>query len=138
MERGSNNVSNIISTQKQPASNGPSKNVEAKKCFTDTTVLLHKSNKQLGQQKMAFHKDCYSTITNSLSMHKATDDDTQTGNLEPQYQQMTLEPSINLGYVIPHDHMFEQLELKQMKDFGFIPKSPLKLYVGSPVIWNEN
>ena len=45
LERGSNNVSNIISTHKQPATNGPLKNVEAKKCSTDTTVLLHKSNK---------------------------------------------------------------------------------------------
>ena len=54
-----------------------------------------------------------------------------------QYQQMTLEPSITLGDVISHDHVLEQLELKQTKDFGFIPKSPLKLYAGSPVIWNE-
>ena len=33
--------------------------------------------------------------------------------------------------------MFEQLELKQTKDFGFIPKSLLKLYAGPPVTWNE-
>ena len=84
-----------------------------------------------------FHKDCHGTTTNSLSMHKSIDYDTQTGNLEPQYQQMTLEPSINLGYVTPHDHMFQQSELQLTKDFGFIPKSSLKLYAGPPVTWNE-
>ena len=89
------------------------------------------------EQEIAFHKDCHGTTTNSLSMHKVIDDDTQTGNLEPQYQQMTLEPSINLTYVTPHDHMFEQLELKQTKDFDFIPKSSLKLYAGPTVTWNE-
>ena len=85
LDRGSNNISNIIPTQKQPPSNGPSKNFEAKKCSIDTTVLLQKPNKQLVEQEIAFHKDCHGTTTNSLSMHKVIDDDTQTGNLEPQY-----------------------------------------------------
>ena len=136
LNRGSNNVSNIIPTQKQPVSNGSSKNLEAKKYSIDTTVLPHKSNKQLVEQENAFHKNCHGTTMNSLSMQKVIDD-TQTGNLEPQYQQMTLEPSINLRYVTPHDHMFEQLQLQQTKDFGFIPKSSLKLYAGPTVSWNE-
>ena len=153
LERGSNNISNIIPTQKQPVSNGFSQNVEAKKCSIDTTAVVYKSNKNLVEQKIEslerdsiqkcntiytpFHKDCYGTTTNSLSMHKSIDYDTQTGNLEPQYQEMTLEPSINSGYVTPHDHMFEQSELQPNKDFSFIPKSSLKLYVGPPVTWNE-
>ena len=70
-------------------------------------------------------------------MHKAIDNDTQTGNLEPQYQQMTLEPSISLTDLTPHDHMFQQLEIHQTKDFGFIPKSSLKLYTVPTVTWNE-
>ena len=137
LDRGSDNVGNIIPTQKQPISNGPSKNFEVKNSSTDITVLLQKSNKKLLEQEIAFHKDCHGTTTNSLSMHKAIDNDTQTGNLEPQYQQMTLEPSINLRYLTPHDHMFEQLEIHQTKDFGFIPKSSLKLYTGPTVTWNE-
>ena len=137
MDRGSDNIGNIIPTQKQPISNGPSKNFEVKNSSTDITVLLQKSNKQLLEQEIAFHKDCHGTTTNSLSMHKAIDNDTQTRNLEPQYQQMTLEPSINLRSLTPHDHMFEQLEIHQTKDFGFIPKSSLKLYTGPTVTWNE-
>ena len=137
LDRGSSNVSDIIPTQKQLASKASSKNLEANKYSIDTTVLLHKSNKQLLEQEIAFHMDCHGTTTNSLSMHKVIDDDTQTGNLEPQYQQMTLEPSINLTYVTPHEHMFEQLELKETKDFCFIPKSSLKLYAGPTVTWNE-
>ena len=115
--------------------------------------MVHKSNKKLAKQKIeflkrdslqkrnatstSFDKDCHGTTTDSLSMHKSIDDNTQTGNLEPQYQEMALDPSITLEYVAPYDHMFEQSELKQTKDFGFIPKSSLKLYVGSPVTWNE-
>ena len=144
MDRGSNNISNIIPTQKQPLSNGFLKNVEAKKCPIDKTILVHKSNEKLVEQKTEcntictpFDKDCHDATTNSLSMHKLIGDDTRTGNLEPQYQEMTLEPSINLGYVAPQDHIFEQSELKQMKDFGFIPKSALKLYVGPLVTWHK-
>ena len=48
-------------------------------------VLQKKPNKQLVEQEIAFHKDCHGATTNSLSMHKVIDDDTQTGNLEPQY-----------------------------------------------------
>ena len=137
MDRGSDNVGNIIPTQKQPISNGPSKNFEVKNSSTDITLLPQKSNKQLLEQEIALHRDRYGTTTNCLSMHKAIDDHTQTGNLEPQYQQMTLEPSINLTSLTPHDHMFEQLEIHQTKDFGFIPKSSLRLYTGPTVTWNE-
>ena len=70
-------------------------------------------------------------------MHKLIIDDIQTGNLEPQYQEMTLEPSIKLGDVALYDHMFDQPASKQSKDFGFIPKSSLKLYAGPPVTWDK-
>ena len=49
---GSNNISNIIPTQKQPVSNGFSKNLETNKCFIHKTVLVHKSNKNLVEQKI--------------------------------------------------------------------------------------
>ena len=117
------------------------------------TVLVHKSNKKLVEQKLEpserdsikkcntictrLDKDCYGTTTDSLSMHKLIVDDIQTGNLEPQYQEMTLEPSINLEDVALFDHMSDQSKSKQSKDFGFIPKSSLKLYVGPPVTWDE-
>ena len=71
-------------------------------------------------------------------MHKLIIDHMQTGNLEPRYQEATLELSPSLEYDAPYGHMFEQSELEQnTKDFGSIPKSSLKLYVGPPVNWED-
>ena len=43
------------------------------------------------------------------------------------------------GYAAPYDHMFEQSELEQnIQNFGFTPKSFLKLYTGSQVEWESN
>ena len=73
-----------------------------------------------------------------LSMHKLIIDHMQTGNSEPQYQEMTLESSTSLEHDAPYDHMFEQSELQQnMKYFGSIPRSSLQLYKGPPVNWDN-
>ena len=84
-----------------------------------------------------FNRDSYGTNMDSLSMHKLIVDHIQTGNLEYQYQEMTLEPSIDLESIALYDHMFDQSESRQSKDFGFIPKSSLKLYAGPQVTWDE-
>ena len=79
-------------------------------------------------------KESQGTTTDSLTMHKLIIEHMQTGNSEPQYQEMTLESSSSLEYDAPCDHMFEQSELEQnMKDFGSIPRSSLQLYKGPPV-----
>ena len=149
----SNNTSNIIPTHRQLVSNGCSKNFGKKKCSTHETVLVHKSNNQNLEQKnepsnrdsiqkrttngTLLHTDSYGTNTDSLSMHKLIVDHTQTGNLEPQYQEMTLEPSTDPESIALYDHMSDQSESRQSKAFGFIPKSALKLYAGPPVTWDE-
>ena len=149
----SNNTSNIIPTHRQLVSNGCSKNLGKNKCSMHETVLVHKSNnKSLEPQNEPFnrdsiqkrntigiplHTDSYGTNTESLSMHKLIVDHIQTRNLEPQYQEMTLEPSTDLESIALYDHMFDQSESRQSKDFGFIPKSSLKLYAGPQVTWDE-
>ena len=61
-------------------------------------------------------------------MHKIIIDHIPTRNSEPKYSE----------YDAPYDHMFEQSELEQnTKDFGFIPRSLFKLYVGPPVKWDD-
>ena len=122
------------------------------KCSTHETVLVHKSNNKLLEQKnepfnrdsiqkcntigRSLHMDSYGTNTDSLSMHKLIVDHIQTGNLEPQYQEMSLEPSTDLESIALYDHMFDQSESRQSKVFGFIPKSSLKLYAGPQVTWD--
>ena len=116
------------------------------------TVLVHKpNNKSLEQKNEPFQRDSiqkrnsigtplhtvsYGTNTDSFSMHKQIVDHIQTGNLEPQYQEMTLEPCTDLESIALYDHMFDQSKSQQSKDVGFIPKSSLRLYAGSPVTWD--
>ena len=149
----SHNTSNIIPTHKQLVSNGCSKNFDINRGSRHATALPHKLNDKSVQQAdepfrrdsiqscntigTLFHTDSYGTNTDSLSMHKLIVDHTRTENLEPQYQEMTLEPSTDLESTALYDHMFDQSESKQSKVFGFIPKSPLKLYAGPQVTWNE-
>ena len=41
-------------------------------------------------------------------------------------------------YDAPYDHMFHQSDLKQItKQFGFLPKSVLKIYTGEIVQWDD-
>ena len=73
----------------------------------------------------------HNTTTDGLSRHKSISNHIQTRNLQPQYQEPTLESLSSVEYDAPHGHMFEQSEIEQStKNFDFIPKSPLNLYCG--------
>ena len=71
-------------------------------------------------------------------MHTPISRQELTRNLEPQYIDPILESCVSCEYeALPHIDMKPDDSTPIAKNFGFIPKSPLQLYTGEVVHWEN-